>query len=106
MNVAVRIDYITENENRITQQGSFPQKGRTHEEVAYEFWRMIKREMPSEIFIERVMADGVEITDKVKEIEERNGVYIPEDTLKEMKDFFMKTSIPRILENKKKTPLE
>jgi hypothetical protein len=104
MNVAVRIDYRTENENRITQQGSFPQKGRTHEEVAYEFWRMIKREMPSEIYIERVMADGVDITDKVKEIEERKG--IPQDTLKEMKDFFMKTSIPRIIENKKKAPLE
>jgi hypothetical protein len=70
MNVAVRIDYITENGNRITQQGSFPKRRKTPEQVAHEFWRWIKREMPSEIFIERVMADGEDITEKVKEIEE------------------------------------
>jgi hypothetical protein len=70
MNVTIQIHYITiENEGRILQRGSFPLKRRKPEEVAYEFWKWIKREMTVEIELEQVIADGEDITKLVKELE-------------------------------------
>lgn len=98
MNVAIQITYNTENGNSILQQGSFPLKRRMPEQVAMDFWKDIKREMRYGCTIEKVIADGIDITDNVKELE--NGPYIPEETLNEMKKFFSKTSIPRILKER------
>lgn len=68
MNVVVRIDYIS-NENMVTQRGSFPPKGRTPERVAYDFWREIKRQMPFDCRLEKVIINEEDETDKVKELE-------------------------------------
>jgi hypothetical protein len=71
MNVTIQIHYITiENNGRILQRGSFPLKRKKPEEVAYEFWKWIKKEMPLEIAIEQVIADGEDITELVKELDE------------------------------------
>jgi hypothetical protein len=71
MNVTIQIHYTTiENNGRILQRGSFPLKRRKPEEVAYEFWQWIKKEMPLEIAIEQVIADGEDITEIVKELDE------------------------------------
>jgi hypothetical protein len=70
MNVIIQIHYITiENNGRILQRGSFLLKRRKPEQVALEFWEWIKREMTVEIKLERVIADGEEITELVKELE-------------------------------------
>jgi hypothetical protein len=66
MNVAVRIDYLTTNKNLITQQGSFPARGRKPEEVAYDFWGQIKRDMRYDCQLDKVTADSEVITEKVK----------------------------------------
>jgi hypothetical protein len=71
MNVTIQIHYITiENNGRILQRGAFPLKRRKPEEVALEFWRWIKKEMPLEIAIEQVIVDGEDITELVKELDE------------------------------------
>jgi hypothetical protein len=69
MNVAISISYQSKSGNNIMQRGSFPVKGRKHEVVALEFWKWIKREMSYECTIELVIADGKDITDKVKNLE-------------------------------------
>jgi hypothetical protein len=68
MNVVIDIHYIT-CENKVLRGGSFPLKRRKKEVVAYEFWRWIKREHPYECEIEKVIADGEDITDLVIELE-------------------------------------
>jgi hypothetical protein len=71
MNITIQIHYIAiENEGRILQRGSFPLKRRKPEDVAYAFWRRIKKEMSLEIAIEQVIADGEDITEIVKELDE------------------------------------
>ena len=57
------------NENSVTQRGSFPLSGKTKEVVAYEWFRKIKSEMPFGAELEKVIADGDNNTEKVKEIE-------------------------------------
>lgn len=68
MTVLIVIHYISNN-NKVMQRGSFPLKGKTKEFVAYEWLRQIKRQMPYYEEIEKVTADGEDITDKVKELE-------------------------------------
>lgn len=68
MNVVIDIHYISV-ENKVLQGGSFPLKRRKPEEVAYEFWRWIKREHPYECVIEKILADGEDITKLVIELE-------------------------------------
>ncbi|MCM2535330.1 hypothetical protein NDK43_27015 [Neobacillus pocheonensis] len=66
--VSLQIFYIS-NENSVTQRGSFPLRGKTKEVVAYEWFRKIKKEMPFGAELEKVSADGDDITEKVMEIE-------------------------------------
>lgn len=66
--IVLQIHYIT-NENKVLQRGTFPLKGRTHEKVALDFWKQIKRSMPFECELEKVIVDGEDRTEKVKEIE-------------------------------------
>jgi hypothetical protein len=68
MNALIVIHYIA-NDNKVMQRGSFPLKGKTKEQVAYEWLRQIKRHMPYYEEVEKVTADGEDITEKVKERE-------------------------------------
>jgi hypothetical protein len=68
MNVLIVIHYIS-NDNKVMQRGSFPLKRRTKEQVAYEWLRQIKRQMPYYEELEKVTADGEDITEKVKKLE-------------------------------------
>lgn len=67
--IAVQIQYITELGNKVLQRGSFPAKGRKPEKVAYDWWRELKKEMNVEIKMEKVMIDGEDKTEEVKEME-------------------------------------
>jgi hypothetical protein len=68
MNVALRIDYIAST--RVSTSGSFPLRRRTKEQVALEWWKELKKETSYRATLEKVMADGEEITDAVKKLEE------------------------------------
>ncbi|MBT2723037.1 hypothetical protein [Bacillus sp. ISL-46] len=67
MNVVIDIHYVV-NDNKVLQRGSFPTKRRKHEIVAFEWWKQIKREMNVD-YLEKVIADAEDITDKVMELE-------------------------------------
>lgn len=69
MTVLIEIHYIS-NDNKIMRRGSYPLKGKQKEEVALEFWRWIEDEHPFECEIEKVICEGDDITEKVKELEE------------------------------------
>jgi glycerol-3-phosphate dehydrogenase len=68
MKVLIAIHYIS-SDNKVMQRGTFPLKGKTKEQVAYEWLRKIKKEMPYYEELEKVLADGEDITNKVKELE-------------------------------------
>lgn len=70
MNVVIHIHYITENDSRILQKGEFPLRGKKKEQVALEFWKWIKRENMYSVEIEKVLCEGEDITDVVKELAE------------------------------------
>lgn len=70
MNVVIQIHYkATELGNKLLQRGSFPARGRKPEKVAYDWWRDIKKEMPVDIELEKVIIDGEDQTEKIKKIE-------------------------------------
>lgn len=69
MNVLIRISYIS-NENEVLQSGSFPLQGKRSEEVAYNWWKQIRREMPYWPMLEKVIADGEDITELVRGLDE------------------------------------
>jgi hypothetical protein len=68
MKVNIRITYIS-NGNKVLQQASFPITNRKPEEVAFEWWKQIRREMPYFPELEKVLTDGEDITQLVKEID-------------------------------------
>lgn len=68
MNVLIKISYVS-NENEVMQRGSFPLRGKKPEEVAYAWWKQIRKEMPYWPELEKVIVDGEDITEKVKELE-------------------------------------
>lgn len=53
------------------QRGSFPLKGKSKEQVAFEWMKQIKKQMPYWEKLEKVIVDGDDITDKVKGLEEK-----------------------------------
>jgi hypothetical protein len=67
MNITIEIHYISSS--KILQRGSFPLKGRKPEQIALQFWKEIKREMPYAREIEQVFAAGEDITELVKKLE-------------------------------------
>lgn len=70
MIVLIQIHYIaTEYHSKTLQRGEFQLKGRKPEVVAYKFWRWIKREIPVDIELEKVICDGEDITELVRELE-------------------------------------
>lgn len=73
MNVAIQIHYEADLGIKSLQRGSFPARGRKPEKVALDWWKELKREMNVEINLEKVIVDGKEITDIVKQIENFEG---------------------------------
>lgn len=68
MNVAIQI-YFTSNENEVLRRNSVPARGKSKEQLAFEWWRQIKREMPYGAELQKVIADGEDITEIIKEKE-------------------------------------
>jgi hypothetical protein len=68
MNVLIQISYIS-NENEVLQRGSFPLRGKKKEVAAFQWWRQIRREMPYWPKLVKVLVDGEDITELVKELE-------------------------------------
>jgi hypothetical protein len=68
MNVLIQIFY-TSNDNSVLRRGSYPLKNRKAEEVAYEFWKWIKKEHPYSCELEKVIANGEDLTQLVKNLE-------------------------------------
>jgi hypothetical protein len=67
MTVLIVLHYIS-NDNKVMQRGSFPIRGKSKEQVACEWLRQIKKQMPYYEELEKVTADGEDITEKVKEL--------------------------------------
>jgi hypothetical protein len=70
MNVLIVIHYIS-NDNKIMQRGRFPLRGKLKEQVAFDWMKQIKKQMPYWEELEKVIVDGEDITDKVKGLEEK-----------------------------------
>jgi hypothetical protein len=68
MNVLIQISYISNN-NEVLQRGIFPLRGKKKEEVAYGWWRQIRREMTYWPELVKVVCDGEDITELVKKQE-------------------------------------
>ncbi|OIK17209.1 hypothetical protein BIV60_00535 [Bacillus sp. MUM 116] len=68
MNVSIEFHFIS-NENKVMRRGEFPLRRKRPEEVAFEFWKQIKREMPFDGELVRVKASGEDITELVMELE-------------------------------------
>jgi hypothetical protein len=70
MNTSIRIDFIAvDTSSKAYRSGTFELKGRKPEKVAYDFWKWIQKEVPVELQLEKVIIDGVDITELVKELE-------------------------------------
>jgi hypothetical protein len=68
--ILIQIYYMTINsKTRMLRQGEFPLKGRSKEQAAFDFWQWIKKEMPVEITIDKVLVEDEDITEKIKEME-------------------------------------
>jgi hypothetical protein len=70
MNVLIRIDYIA-SRNKAYQTGCLPLRGKTPEKIALEWWRQINREMSYHADLEKVIANGEDITQLVKDLEDK-----------------------------------
>ncbi|WP_419954762.1 hypothetical protein ACN6MT_03115 [Neobacillus niacini] len=68
MNILIQIFYTT-NDNSVLRKGNFPLKNKKPEEVAYDFWKWIKREHPYPCKLEKVISNGEDLTQLVKNLE-------------------------------------
>jgi hypothetical protein len=68
MNVIVEVHFIS-NENKVLQRASFPLRGRKPERVALDFWKQIKRGMPFGAELDKLLIDGEDKTEIIKEME-------------------------------------
>lgn len=69
MNVSIRIDY--KSDSKVSQSAYLPLRGRRAEQVAVQWWNEIKREMSYRAELEIVTADGKDITQLVRDLDER-----------------------------------
>ncbi|MEH7440491.1 hypothetical protein V7182_23875 [Neobacillus drentensis] len=79
MVVSIRIDY--RSDSKVTQAASFPLRGRSHAKVALEWWKHLKRETSYRAELEKVTADGKDITQLVRDLEEQEWEKALNDTL-------------------------
>jgi hypothetical protein len=68
MSILIQIFYTT-SDNSGFRKGSFSLKNRKPEAVAYDFWKWIKKEHPYPCELEKVLADGEDLTQLVKNLE-------------------------------------
>ncbi|WP_419955953.1 hypothetical protein ACN6MT_11430 [Neobacillus niacini] len=69
MTAVVEIHYQVTS--RAYQKGSFELRGRTKEQIAFEFWKQIQKNMSYHAELEKVICDNEDITEKViKQVEE------------------------------------
>lgn len=68
MTITIAIHYIS-NGNRSLQRGDFKFNGRKPEQVAFEFWNWIQRNLPYGGELEKVIVGEEDITEMVKELE-------------------------------------
>lgn len=68
MNVFIQIIFIS-SDNNVMIRGTFPLKGRKPEEIAYNWWKQVRRQMPYGGELIKVICDSEDITQKVKEFE-------------------------------------
>ena len=69
MNVIIEIHYIS-HENKVMQRcSSFPLRRKKPEKVALDFWTQIKREMPFSAELSKLLIDGEDKTEVIKEME-------------------------------------
>ncbi|MEH6994246.1 hypothetical protein V7075_16245 [Neobacillus drentensis] len=68
MNLLIQIFYTT-NDNSIFRRGSYPLKNKKPEEVAYEFWKWIRKEHPFPCELEKVIVNGEDLSQLVKNLE-------------------------------------
>ncbi|NRD80257.1 hypothetical protein HPT25_23325 [Bacillus sp. BRMEA1] len=84
MNVTIEMHFIASG-NKSMSASSFPLRGRKPEQVAYEWWKHIKKEMSYHAQLEKVIADGDQnITELVLKEEEEEWTkrdFITEDYL-------------------------
>jgi hypothetical protein len=71
MNIVIKIYYkALEVNSKSYRSGLFPLKGKSPEEVAFDFWKWIKNEEPLNLELLKVIVDGdQDITEKIKELE-------------------------------------
>jgi hypothetical protein len=79
MNITIEIHYISSS--KIMQRASFPLRGRRPEQIAYEFWKSIKKEIPYPVELDEVFAAGEDVTDHVKELEKQELLNTMNDDL-------------------------
>jgi hypothetical protein len=68
MNILIQVFY-TSNDNSVLRRRNYPLKNRKPEEVAYEFWKWIKKEHPYPCELEKVLGNGEDLTQLVKNLE-------------------------------------
>jgi hypothetical protein len=78
MNIVIRIDYVASG-NKAYQGGSFQLRGRKPEQVALGFWKQIKKETSYNAELEKITANGEDITQLVNELEENDWKKIEEN---------------------------
>jgi hypothetical protein len=67
-NVTIEIRYIS-NGTKVMQRASFPVKRRKHEEIAFEWFKQIRREMPWGAELVKVLCNEEDLTELVKELD-------------------------------------
>jgi hypothetical protein len=73
MNVLIRIDNRASG-IKAYQGGSFPLRGKKSEQIALEFWKQIKKEVSYRAELEKISANGEDLTQLVKDLEERENM--------------------------------
>ncbi|MED4206609.1 hypothetical protein [Neobacillus mesonae] len=70
MTIIIEIHYISASGNKVLQQGEFKLTGRKKpEQLALDFWKQIQCDLPYGGEIQKVIAAGENITEKVMELE-------------------------------------
>jgi len=73
MNVTIEIHYLATS--------FFSIKGQNPEQVALQFWKDIKKELPYHVELDEVIAAGEKITELVKELEKQELLNVMNDDL-------------------------
>lgn len=73
MNVLIQIHFKTiDYESKTSQTGEFKLRGRKAEYIAFDFWRQVQRESRVDLVLEKVLCEGEDITELVREIEKKH----------------------------------